>query len=155
MEHEIYPSIDAMLAPESLSALESRAVTDVRCLPFESVDSLSGSRFLIVETNHGPKSRYVAKWLSAEWDWIMRPTSDQYGRAVVAWQIGLLDRRPPEIDHAAVACADDGSGWAILMRDVGPDLIPPGDGPIGVRENTCFLTDGRPARDLLGGSRGS
>ena len=66
MEHELYPSIDAMLTPESLSALESRAVTDVRCLPFESVDSLSGSRFLIVETNHGPKSRYVVKRLSAE-----------------------------------------------------------------------------------------
>ena len=53
--------------------------------------------------------------------------------------IGLLDRLPPEIAHAVVACAEDGLGWAILMRDVGPDLIPPGDNPIGVRENTYFL----------------
>jgi hypothetical protein len=36
----------------------------------------------------------------------------------------LLDRLPPEITHAVLACARDGNDWAILMRDVSDHLIP-------------------------------
>lgn len=120
----LYSSLDEMLAPATLSALEGRPVHYVRCLPFKSQHSLSGSSFLKVETNGGGGTKYVVKRTSLAVDWIMRGSEDTLCRSVRLWQYGLLDRLPPAIDHTIVACAQDGDGWAILMRDVGPALVP-------------------------------
>jgi hypothetical protein len=53
----------------------------------------------------------------------MRATNDQLGREAGVWKAGLLDQLPAEIGHSYLACARDGDGWAILMRDIGPSLI--------------------------------
>jgi hypothetical protein len=141
MVHQLYASLDELLALETLSELEGRRIGEIRRLDFHSVDSLSGSRFLRIETvgaDDGQVRRFVIKRLSREWDWIMRATGD-HGRAALAWQSGLLDEVPAIIDHGVVACAIDGDGHALLMRDLSQTLIPPGDDPISVDENARFL----------------
>ena len=53
MNHTLFVNIDDLLAPGTLSELESRSVNYVRCLPFNMEDSKSGSRFFRVATNDG------------------------------------------------------------------------------------------------------
>ena len=49
------------------------------------------------------------------------------------WRTGLIDVLPERIDHAIVGVAGglgrNGLGAALLMRDVGAELLPPGDDP--------------------------
>jgi hypothetical protein len=124
-QHGLYPSLDDLLAPETLSALEGRAVTDVRVGPFAGPPaSVSGNQFLSVETGGEHSRRYVIKRISPAWDWVMRASGDTEGREARLWQYGLLDRLPDETMHPIVACAEDGAGWAILMRDVSAALLP-------------------------------
>jgi hypothetical protein len=141
MRHELYASLDEMLTPETLSALEGRPVTAVCCAPFPSSFSLSGccEHFLRLETNGERPYRYVVKRISQEWDWIMRATDDRHGREVVLWQYGLLDQLPQELAHAVVACAVDGPGWAILLRDVSAALVLSYYEPIPREDNARFL----------------
>jgi hypothetical protein len=113
-----------MLASEALSSLAGQPVTHVRCLPLHSDYAKSGSRFLAVETDNRQVPRFVLKRISPAWDWLMRATNDRLCRSVTLWQHGFFDRMPPEIQHGIVACARDGQGWAVLMRDVGPALVP-------------------------------
>ena len=137
--YALFGSADELLAPETLTALQGERVTGVKRSPFSSVDSLSGSRFLLVETTGARPESYVLKRIAVEWDWIMRATGDTEARAVRAWENGLLDRVPGEIDHGVVACARDGEGWAILSRDFRGAMIAPGDDRIAAEENEIFL----------------
>lgn len=142
MEHALYPSLEAMLVPDAFGAIEGTPVVELRRLPFSSVDSLSGSRFLRLETvsaRDGTRHGYIVKRISLEWDWLMRAAGDQIGRAALAWQSGLLDRVPAVIDHGVVACAEDGSGRAILMRDLRDCLFPPGDERIAAGDHERIL----------------
>ena len=136
MEHSIFPGIDEMLAPKVLSILAKQPVTSVRCLPLQASYAQSGSRLLAVETNDGQGPRCILKRISPT-DWLMRATEDRLCRSVVLWQHGILDRMPPEIEHGILACALDGQGWAILMRDVSAALVP--YSPFSVADNECFL----------------
>ena len=131
MRHESFANLDEMLAPETLSDLAESAIGSVRCLPLTAGHSASGSHLLAIETNDGEGPRFVLKRVSREWDSIMRATGDDRGREALAWTSGLLDRLPPEITHPIIACARDGDGWAILMRDVGDTLFPPHDPYVG------------------------
>ncbi len=124
MNHMLFASIDEMLAPETLSEWEGRPVNSVRCLPFNMEDSYSGSRFSRVVTNDGTGSQYFVKHISLAWDWVMRNSDDYRCRSVRLWQYGLLDRLLPEIEHGIVACAYEGDGWAVLMRDISAGLVP-------------------------------
>ena len=138
--HELYPDIDTLLNTETLSALEGRAVMEVRRAPFSSVDSLSGSQFLRVTTDGVDGERtYVLKRVAPEWDWIMRATEDTEGRAARAWAYGVYDRLPGVIESGVVACAHDGAGTALLLRDLSGALVPPGDAPVGLPEHAAFL----------------
>jgi hypothetical protein len=144
MEHPLFLGLDEMLSPASFGALEERTVTDVTQSPFHSVDALSGSRFLRITTSgsasaQGDTVHYILKRIAADSDWLMRATGDRHGRAALAWQSGILDRVPTEIEHGVVACAIDGDGRALLMRDLGPHLIPPGDDPISHDAHERFI----------------
>ena len=143
MRHEPFSSLDELLAPATLSRLVGSPVASVRRLPFAGGHSASGSRFLAIATNDGRGPRFVVKRVSLEWDWIMRATADDRCREALAWTTGLLDRLPPEMTHPVVACARDGAGWAILMRDVHADLVPlpdPVDGdPLSCEDHARFL----------------
>ena len=87
--------------------------------------------------------RFVVKHQSVEADWIMRVTGDRVFWPLVLWRGGLFDQLPDCIDPAVVAMAVDGSGpgaqLAILMRDVGPFLVPEGDDPVTVVEHEGFI----------------
>nr|MBA3414134.1 phosphotransferase [Chloroflexia bacterium] len=143
MRHEPYATLDELLAPETLSRLSGSAVTSVRREPFVGGHSASGSAFLALATNEGCGPRFVVKRSSPACDWIVRATGDIRGREVLVWTSGLLDHLPPEITHPVLACARDGTGWAILMRDVADDLIPgsasTGGEPIGRADYGRYL----------------
>lgn len=139
MHRELFASVEDMLAPEALSALLGTPIDDIRQVPFKTADALSGAHFLAIRTNGGRGPRLVLKRFSYETDWVMRALEDRQGRAVRAWETGLLDRLPPEIVHGYRACARDGFGWAILMDDLSPFLIPAGEEPIRDAENASLL----------------
>jgi hypothetical protein len=139
MLHQVFPGIEEMLAPDALSAVLGTPIGEVRRTPFKTADALSGGQFLAITTNGEEGPRLVLKRFSYETDWIMRAVDDRQGRAVRAWETGLLDRLPPGIVHGYRACAADGSGWAILMDDLSDCLIPPGDDPISREDNAAFL----------------
>ena len=71
--------------------------------------------------------RYVLKRIAAETDWIMHVTGDTRFRPWQLWRSGLLDRLPPCIDHAVEAMELEDGVLSIVMRDVGDELLPPGN----------------------------
>ncbi len=86
---------------------------------------------------------YVLKRLSPATDWIMRATGDHVHRPFLVWRAGIMDRVPACIDHAVVAMEVSGAGdhaeLAMLMRDVGPDLVPEGDAVVPARQHGDFV----------------
>lgn len=86
---------------------------------------------------------FVLKHLRAADDWIMRATGDVACRAITVWRAGWLDRLPACIDHAVVDAAwdegPDGHGGVLLMRDVGPWLVPEGDDEIPLEQHLRFI----------------
>jgi len=137
MQHNLFLNIDDLLTPATLSMLTGHPVATVQNRHLDAFYNLSGSRLLTIETNEGNGPRFILKRISMDWDWQMRATNDHSCRAVALWERGVLDRLPPEIDHSIVACARDGEGWAILMRDVSPWLLP--YAPIHKLHNELFL----------------
>jgi hypothetical protein len=91
-------------------------------------DARSGSSFERVTIDG---ERYFAKTSGYRSDWIMRVTGDRDLRALKIWRAGVMRDAPPEIDHAVVGMAAEGTGedamLTILMRDVGDQLFPDGD----------------------------
>lgn len=139
IERQLFPTLDEMLAPESLSQLTGRPARRVHREPFHSVDGLSGGKMWRVLVDEGDGERYILKRISYADDWIMRVSGDHNCRAILSWQTGLLDRLPPELVHEALACARDDDGWAILLRDVGSALIPPGDDHVSIADNERLM----------------
>lgn len=113
--HDLYPSVDELLAPTAFRDYLGRPVVAVRVRPLRSDGGVSGSALSAVEAidGQGKVSRYVLKRTSPQWDWIMRATDDACGREVAVWRTGLLDRLPAALGHAVVAAARDGAGWAL------------------------------------------
>ena len=146
--HALAESLDTLVSTESLSRLEGRAVVRVSREPFASpYGGVSGNQFLAVATTgeDGTTRRYVVKRTSPTWDIILRLSADPACRELAVWQHGLLDRLPPEVGQTVVAAARDGTGWALLMRDVTdrmhacqrwPD---PGWAPLTASELAVFL----------------
>jgi hypothetical protein len=124
------------IAP-SIAALTDTATARQQVHP---ADARSGAHFERVVIDGQP---HFLKVLSYRTDWIMRVTGDRDQRSFRIWQAGLLHRFPAEIDHTVVAMARDGAGvdaqLAILMRDVGEQLVPPGDAPITAQTHARFV----------------
>src|SRR6476659_5488114 len=119
---ELLPNLETLIGAGTIGRIEGREVGEPSVAPFSSSDSLSGSRFLSVESTSG--RRYVVKRIAAEWDWIMRQSNDTLCRQSVAWESGVMDSLPSSITSAVVAASRDGNGWALLLDDHGEDLIP-------------------------------
>ena len=102
------------------------------------VDSLSGSGFERVVVDG---ERYVLKYLGYPVDWIARALDDRDCFALTLWRRGILDALPGCIDHTivGVARAGDDGRVALLMRDVGEFLVPPGSGPVDRAAHDRFL----------------
>lgn len=103
-------------------------------------DGRSGSSFELVSIEG---ERYFLKRLSPASDWIMRVTGDHVHRPFLAWKAGIMDRVPPSIDHTVVAMEITGAGdeavLSMLMRDVGPHLVPEGDTVVSDAEHQGFI----------------
>jgi hypothetical protein len=86
---------------------------------------------------------YFLKVLSAEADWIMRVTGNTTHWELTAWQAGLYDEAPAEVDHTMVAMALDRTGpatrLAMLMTDCTDDLVPPGDTVLPADQHARFV----------------
>ena len=137
MNHTLFPTVEAMLAPAAISELAGQTITEVSQRPLSTEFGRSGSRILLVTTNQGQGPRFVLKLVSQDWDWLMRSTEDSRCRSVTLWQYGLLDQLPPEIAHGILACANNGAGWGLLLEDVGDRMVP--FDPFTQAENRFFL----------------
>ncbi|GAA3545158.1 phosphotransferase [Nocardioides daeguensis] len=85
---------------------------------------------------------YVVKYLDHDADWSLRAAGVPGSPTLVLWQRGILDLLPQEIAQPIVAVARERARptlSAVLMRDVGPWLVPAVDDPIGVEQNARFL----------------
>jgi len=87
---------------------------------------------------------YFLKRLSPATDWIMRVTGDRVHRPYLVWRAGIMDKAPGCIDHTVVAMDLTGTGeeavLSVLMRDIGPCLVPPGDARVARAQHKAFLT---------------
>lgn len=133
------PKADAGPRPV-LASVEELLAGATRREPMKTADSKSGARFERVVIGG---ERFVVKHLHVDDDWIQRCTGDLACRPLVVWRSGILDALPPEIDHAIcnVASGLGRHGWgaALLMRDVGPWLVPEGDGALAPGQEETFV----------------
>ncbi|KRC59486.1 MULTISPECIES: hypothetical protein [unclassified Nocardioides] len=86
--------------------------------------------------------RYVVKYLDHERDWSLRAAGVPGSPTVELWRRGILHRLPAEIAQPIVAVAHDRERpalSALLMHDIGSDLVPAVDDPITVEQNARFL----------------
>jgi hypothetical protein len=108
--------------------------------PLVMADSKSGVLLERVRIGGEP---FVVKHLHADDDWIQRVTGDLTCRPAVLWQAGVSAQLPDCIDDAVVGVATGlgrgGWGAALLMRDVGPLLVPEGDDPVPVDQALRFV----------------
>jgi hypothetical protein len=108
--------------------------------PFRNSDAKSGSTFERVEVEGEP---YVLKVLHVDDDWIARSIGDVTCLQARVWAAGVLDALPAGIDHAIVGVATglgrNGWGAAVLMRDVGRWLTPPGDARVPLAQHAAFV----------------
>jgi hypothetical protein len=118
------PSVDALVAGAT-----SRT-------PVRFDDSKSGARFerVVVDGEH-----HLLKHLDHRDDWIMRQTGDIGCIPLLVWESGVYDLVPDCIDHATVGAAREDGHGAVLLRDVGEWLVPPGDDPIGAEQHLAFV----------------
>jgi hypothetical protein len=108
--------------------------------PFRSEDARSGARFERVWVGGEP---HVLKYVHVDDDFAIRAMGLPADLVAKVWEAGLMDTVPGAIDHAvagvATGCGRDGSGVAVLMRDVSAHLVPPGDTPFGEGQHLAFL----------------
>ncbi len=112
---------------------------DVR--PFKTGDSLSGSRFDAARYRGEP---VVVKYMCLDDDWIMRAIGDIDCHVLRFFDSDVESRLPDTIDHAVIAVAPYASqhghrSAALMLRDVGPLLIPSGESTVSLDTHTRFI----------------
>lgn len=137
MQHELLDGIDRLIDPDNLSRLAGRPVKSIVTRGLVADFAKSGSQLYIVETDDRYGPRFVLKRVDIERDWLMRATEDVHCRSVSLWAHGLFDRLPARIEHGVLGCAREGSGYAILMRDLGEALLV--NRRLTVEQNRIFL----------------
>jgi Phosphotransferase enzyme family len=95
----------------------------IRRMPLtELAEAFSGAKLELAELPDG--RRVVLKHLPAEGDWLTRAT-DGAGRARRLWEIGLLARVGPLVDHTILDVQAADGHDVVIMRDARDDLLPP------------------------------
>jgi hypothetical protein len=126
--------------PVATSIDELLAGATARTPMDKTADSKSGSTFERVVIDGEP---FVLKHLHVYDDWLARATGDLGCRPLLVWQSGLLDALPDCIDHAVVGAAGGlgrgGLGAALLLRDIGDQLIPEGGAQLSVEGHERFI----------------
>lgn len=117
---------------ELLAGATGRAPMD------KHVDSLSGSPFERAVVDGQP---CVVKHIGYHLDWVARAVGDRDCFALTLWRTGLLDALPDCLDHTLLGVAHDAATGVVtlLMRDIGPWLVPPGSDPVPVEQHLRFV----------------
>jgi hypothetical protein len=125
--HPVFASVDEMLAGATERSAEKK-----------SSDSLSGSPFERVTI---AEKSYLVKYVGQRVDWLARALDDRLCFVRQIWAYGLLAALPAELDHTIAAVADDvpNDRVALLLRDVGPGLVPPGSSTIPIAQHRRFV----------------
>ncbi|GIH04241.1 hypothetical protein Rhe02_23080 [Rhizocola hellebori] len=121
-EEPVYASVQEMVAGASLREPLTK-----------TADSLSGSPFERVII--GGES-YLVKYVGYQLDWLARALGDRECFVVKLWRHGVLAALPKQIDHTIAAVCDEP---ALLLRDVGQWLVPPGSTPLPMDQHRRFL----------------
>jgi hypothetical protein len=130
VERPVCASVDELLA----------GVTERE--PLQHNDSKSGAPLERVRIGD---EWFVAKWLDLRGDWTMRAVGDLGCATLGLWRSGLLDALPDSFNQPIVGVAHDpaigpgGYGTTLLMRDVGPFLVPEGDTPLSLPQHRGFV----------------
>jgi hypothetical protein len=135
---QLLPSVEDLIDPVTLSLLEPAAIRSVHCERVEMTSSNTGNRFYEVTTNEGSGPRYLLKRRYKGSNVIVSGPDGDFTRTVILWQHGVFDRLPKRITHPVLACAHDGTGYAVLMRDVS-DILLSGDRRYTLKEHTFLL----------------
>jgi hypothetical protein len=134
------------LEPELIAFLEQRhgsgAAAAVERGAMQSVDSATGAsleRLVLPGTLDGAV-RYVVKRLRPKGDWIGRATNDERMREYRLAAGGIYRALPADIGTALAGAVElAGGGAALVMYDIGPALVPPGDDPVSEEQLTRSL----------------
>ncbi|BDZ64617.1 hypothetical protein [Agromyces mangrovi Wang et al. 2018] len=137
-QHVPFPSFDALIDPSVLSSLLRRTVRSVATVAVEGADTSTDARFVSVAIDDEPTPSLFLKIVDSDRDWLAMITADDRHRAVTVWSEGVIDRMPPEVDAAVIACADWGDGYAVLMPNLHSELLAPGK-PLTVRDFDALL----------------
>jgi hypothetical protein len=123
--------------PVASSAAELTAGATSR----EPLVHTDGKSFVPMERVVIDGASYVTKSISPRFDWVSRATGDYVARVLTCWRRGILDRLPECIDHTIVAVSFEAetSTTTLLMRDVGPYLVPEGSSALGLDQHRQFL----------------
>ena len=77
MVRTVYPSIEEVTRPETLSALVNQPITTSRLVPFQTTGwPSSESQFLAVEADGVEHPRFVLKRMVPDRDWVMQKQAD-------------------------------------------------------------------------------
>lgn len=110
--------------------------------PMLHSDSKSGVGFERVVIDGVP---HVLKHVHVDDDWTMRSFAETTCIPLEVWRTGMIDVLPERIDHTIAGVAGglgrDGLGAALLMRDAGAELLPPGDDPVPLEQHRQLLDD--------------
>ncbi len=113
------------LAPDVPSLLAANGIAGTE-LPFAS-NGYSGARITAIE-HEG--ARYLLKRMRYDDDWIMQVVGDRECREARFAVSPLVARLPAHVRVPTLGAAHDGDGFALLMRDIAPLLLPD-DGVLG------------------------
>jgi hypothetical protein len=119
---QLLPDLNAFLAGAERSPLATVGKSGAR---FERVliDGLS----------------YVIKHQDPAEDWLMRWAAVPGGSTARLWRRGIFDELPGCFEPPVVAVASDGVRSSVLMRDVGPWLVPTAEGAVPAEQEARFL----------------
>jgi hypothetical protein len=133
------------LEPAITTFLEQRhgtgALAGIQREVMTSVDSATDAtleRLVLPGTLEGA-TRYVVKRLQPRGDWIGRATNDERMREYRLATGGIYPALPSGIATAVAGAVELANGAALIMHDVTPALVPPGDDPIGEEQLTRSL----------------
>lgn len=107
----LYPDAASMLRAHGIAGDET---------PFAH-EGYSGATMTRIEQQG---RRYVVKRVSRTLDWIIQMTSDHAMREAQIAASGVLSSLAPAVRSPSIAAARDGDGFALLMRDLTPHLLP-------------------------------
>jgi hypothetical protein len=108
----LYPNVPSMLAAYGVTA---------PAVPFAH-DGYSGATMERIDQDGEP---YILKRVSRTDDWIIQMTSDHAFREAQIAASNVLEPLAPSVRSPSIAAAQDRDGFALLMHDLAPVLLPP------------------------------